>query len=185
MLTWQRPRAQDRCGTSPRELVLLQLRSVALFSGCDDGELALVAAMSGERRYDTGETLVSAGSMVRDVPIVLDGYAGAEIQGEPTVVLGPGAVIGGPEALDGALHQWTVVAQTSMVVRVVSAPDFAALLARVPALAIAMVRQLGGRTRTVLDELVCARQGSVSRSVGWVAGTDVRPSSRAARQARS
>ncbi len=165
--------------------MLLQLRSVGLFSGCDDRALALVAAMSGQRRYRTGDVLVAAGTMVRDVPIVLDGYAGAEIQGEPTVVLGPGAVIGGAEALDGALHQWTVVAQTPMVARVVSAADFATLLVSVPPLAISMIRQLGGRTRTVLDELVCARQGSVTRSVGWVSGHGVRPSSRAAHPARS
>ena len=167
------------------ELVLLRLRSVSLFAGCDDRELALVVSMSGERTYETGDTLVAAGAMVRDVPILLDGYAGAEIQGEPTVVLGPGAVVGGPEALDGALHQWTVVAQTSIVARVVSASDFATLLASVPPLAISMIRQLGGRTRTVLDELVCARQGSVTRRVGWVSGHGVRLSSRAARSARS
>ncbi len=167
------------------ELMLLQLRSVGLFSGCDDAALALVAAMSGERRYRTGDTLVAAGTRVREVPIVLDGYAGAEIEGVPTVVLGPGAVIGGPEALDGALHPWTVVAQTAMVARVVSAPDFATLLASAPPLAISMIRQLGGRTRTVLDELVCARQGSVTPGVGLVPGHGVRPSSRAARPARS
>jgi CRP-like cAMP-binding protein len=96
------------------------------------------------------------------------------------VVLGPGAVIGGPEALDGGLHPLTVVAQTPMVVRVVSAPDFADLIARVPPLAIGLIRQLGGRTRTVLDELACARQGSVAPVVGSCSGTGMRSSSRAA-----
>ena len=85
-------------------------------------------------------------------------------------MLGPGAVIGGPESLDGGLHPLTVVAQTPMVVRVVSAPDFADLIARVPPLAIGLIRQLGGRTRTVLDELACARQGSVAPVAGSCSG---------------
>ena len=166
------------------ELTLLQLRSVALFSGCDDAQLGEVAAASGERRYDVGEVLARAGAVVRDVPIVLDGYAGAEIDAQPAVVLGPGAVIGGPEALDGGLHPLTVVAQTPMVVRVVSAPDFADLIARVPPLAIGLIRQLGGRTRTVLDELACARQGSVAPVVGSCSGPGARSSSRVAHPPR-
>src|SRR4051812_35644278 len=132
------------------ELTLLQLRSVPLFGGCDDTQLADVAAVSGERRFEVGETVARAGTVVRDVPIVLDGYANAEIDAQPAVVLGPGAVIGGPESLDGGLHPLTVVAQTPMVVRVVSASDFAALIARVPPLAIGLIRQLGGRARTRL-----------------------------------
>lgn len=146
------------------QLVLLQLRSVGLFAGCDDRQLATVAAMSGERRYKVGDVIARAGALVHEVPIVLDGYAGAEVDGSPAVVLGPGAVIGGPEALDGALHPMTVTAQTPVVLRAVAAPDFVHLIAGVPPLAIALIRQLGGRTRTVLDELVCARQGFVSPS---------------------
>lgn len=141
--------------------------------------------MTGERRFGVGDCLVHGGAMVRDVPIVLDGYAGAEIAGQPVVVLGPGAVIDGPEALDGALHPMTVVAQTPMVTRVVSAPDFVNLLTRVPPLAVSMIRQLGGRTRTVLDELVCARQGSVAPGVGLVSDDTAWTSSRSTRRVRT
>ena len=144
-----------------------------------------MAAMTGERRFAVGERIVCAGSMVRDVPIVLDGYAGAEVAGLPVVVLGPGAVISGPEALDGALHPMTVVAQTPVVTRVISAPDFVELLASVPPLAVAMIRQLGGRTRTVVDELVCARQGSVTLNAGSVSDIATRASSRSARRVRT
>jgi CRP-like cAMP-binding protein len=166
------------------ELTLLQLRSVALFAGCDDGQLGQVAAVSGERRFGVGEILVRSGAVARDVPIVLDGYAGAEFDAKPALVLGPGAVIGGPESLDGGLHPLTVVAQTPMVVRVVSAPDFADLIARVPPLAIGLIRQLGGRTRTVLDELACARQGSVAPVVGSCSGPGARSSSKVAHPPR-
>jgi CRP-like cAMP-binding protein len=159
------------------ELALLQLRSVALFAGCDDEQLAVVAAVSCERRYDVGAVLVRTGAVVRDVPIILDGYAGAEIDSEPALVLGPGAVIGGAESIDGGLHPFTVVAQTPMVVRFVSAPDFVDLIARVPPFAIGVIRQLGGRTRTVLDELACARQGSVTPAGGSWSGARARPSS--------
>jgi len=176
-------------GARPRrnlaaELTLLQLRSVPLFGGCDESQLADVAAVSGERRFEVGDTIARAGTVVRDVPIVLDGYAGAEIDARPAVVLGPGAVIGGPESLDGGLHPLTVVAQTPMVVRVVSAPDFVDLIARVPPLAIGLIRQLGGRTRTVLDELACARQGSVAPVAGSCSGPGARSSSKVAHPSR-
>ena len=36
------------------ELTLLQLRSVALFAACNDGQLAEVAGVSCERRYAIG-----------------------------------------------------------------------------------------------------------------------------------
>ena len=176
-------------GARPRrnlaaELTLLQLRSVPLFGGCDDAQLADVAAVSGERRFAVGDTIARAGTVVRDVPIVLDGYASAEIDARPAVVLGPGAVIGGPESIDGGLHPLTVVAQTPMVVRVVSAPDFVDLIARVPPLAIGLIRQLGGRTRTVLDELACARQGPVAPVAGSCSGPGARSSSKVAHPSR-
>ena len=80
-------------GARPRrnlaaELTLLQLRSVPLFGGCDESQLADVAAVSGERRFEVGDTIAQAGTVVRDVPIVLDGYAGAEIDARPAVQRG-------------------------------------------------------------------------------------------------
>ena len=62
----------------------------------------------------------------------------------------------------------TVIAQTPMVLRVISAVDFSEIVATAPGFATALIRQLGGRTRTVLDELVCARQGSVTPRVDHV-----------------
>ncbi len=131
-----------------------------------------------------GQGIVAAGTVAAEVTIVLDGYAGAEAGGHSAFVVGPGAVLGGPEALDGALHPMTVVAQTPMVVRVMSATAFHVLIESVPKLAIALIRQLGGRTRTVLNELVCARQGSVTSIPGAPPSASQRVSSRPARSAR-
>ena len=159
------------------DLTFLQLRSVSLFAACNDAELREFSDRSAERRVAVGAVVVSAGTLAASVPIVLDGYAGAEVQGLPAIVLGPGAVISGPEALDGALHPMTVIAQTPMVLRVISAADFSEIVATVPPLAMAMIRQLGGRTRTVLDELVCARQGSVTPRSGSCSSEGNRSSS--------
>lgn len=165
------------------ELTERQLRSVGLFGGCTSADLAKVARSSIERRVAVGEVIVSAGTVAAEVTILLDGYAGAEVEGESALVLGPGAVIGGPEALDGALHPMTVVAQTPMVVRVMSASVFQVLIESVPKLAIALIRQLGGRTRTVLNELACARQGSVTSIPGSPPSGSPRVSSRPVRSA--
>jgi CRP-like cAMP-binding protein len=159
------------------ELTFLQLRSVSLFAGCDNAELREFSDRSAEIRLAAGEVLVRAGTVAAEVPILLDGYAEAAVDGRPTIVLGPGAVIGGPEALDGALQPMTVTAQTPIVVRVISAANFSEIVASVPPLAMAMIRQLGGRTRTVLDELVCARQGFVSPNGGSPSSAGARLSS--------
>lgn len=150
------------------ELTLRQLRSVSLFGGCTDAQLRDFSDRSIELRLAVGGVVVRASELADQVPIVLDGYAGAEAHGLPVIVLGPGAVIGGPEALDGALHPMTVIAQTPMVLRVISATDFSQIVATAPGFATALIRQLGGRTRTVLDELVCARQGFVTPRVGLI-----------------
>ncbi len=170
-------RGARSCRDISDELTLLALRSVSLFAGCADGELLAFSQRSTEVRFAAGEVLVRAGTVAAEVPIILDGYAEAAVDGRPTIVLGPGAVIGGPEALDGALQPMTVTAQTPIMVRVISAANFSEIVASVPPLAMAMIRQLGGRTRTVLDELVCARQGFVSPTGGSPSSADARPSS--------
>ena len=59
------------------ELVLLQLGTVPLFGRCTERQLADVVSVSGERRFAVGDTVARAGTVVRDVPIVLEGYGGA------------------------------------------------------------------------------------------------------------
>ena len=148
------------------ELTERQLRSVALFARCSSAELARIATRSVEHRVVVGDCIVRDGALADSVTIVLEGYAGAEVQGQTAIVLGPGAVIGGAESLDGALQPMRVTAHTPMVVRVMTATDFSEIIATVPTLAIALIRQLGGRTRTVLDELGSARQGSAASWCG-------------------
>lgn len=159
------------------ELTLRRLRSVVPFEHLSHRHLVQVAAASYEQRVARGATIAEAGTPAGEVLVVLDGYAGVEVEGVPAVVLGPGAVIGGPESLDGSASSLTVVAQTPLVLRVFPASDFADLIAGIPQLAMAMIRQLGGRTRTVLDELVCARQGSVTPRTGSGSSSGVRWSS--------
>ena len=178
-------RGARSCRNISDELTLLALRSVSLFVGCSDSELRAFSQRSTEVRLAAGEVLVRAGAVAAEVPIILDGYAEAAVDGRPMIVLGPGAVIGGPEALDGALQPMTVTAQTPVVARVISAAHFSEIVASVPPLAMAMIRQLGGRTRTVLDELVCARQGFVSPIGGSPSSADARLSSGVARIVRN
>ena len=166
------------------ELTQRQLRSIPLFTAFSSADLDWIATRSTEQRVAVGDLVVRGGTVANEVLIVLDGYGGAEVDGQAAVVLGPGAVIGGAEALDGALQPMTVIAQTPMVLRLFSASDFRDLVGRVPAFAIALIRQLGGRTRTVLDELVCARQGSVTSHAGSPTSASAWRSKRPARPPR-
>lgn len=167
------------------ELTQRRLRSVPVFSDLPARTLARIAAASHERRVPSDTTLATEGAHVAEVVVVLDGYAGAEHGGVPAIVLGPGAVLGAPEAIDGLGSATTIVSQTPMVLRCFPASDFMELVAGIPPLALAVIRQLGGRTRTVLDELVCARQGSVTPNVGAGSSSGVRRSSSVARPARN
>ncbi len=171
------PRSARTVGDLADELTRRQLRSVVLFGDCSESELNRIAAGSVERRAAVGETIVRAGALADPVTIVLDGYAGAAVHDHTAIVLGPGAVIGGSEALDHSLQPMTVTAHTPMVVRVMTAKDFSEIVATVPSLAMALIRQLGGRTRTVLDELACARQGSVTPWGGSTTRAGKSPSS--------
>ena len=137
-----------------------------MFADSSPAEISDFASRSTEVRAPAGAVLAVEDELVSEVILVLDGYAGAEAKRIPVLALGPGAVIGGPEALVGSLHSFSVVAQTPVVLRVLSATDFAQIVAAAPSFATALIQQLGGRTRTVLNELVCARQGSVPPSGG-------------------
>ncbi|MBK5288254.1 MAG: cyclic nucleotide-binding domain-containing protein [Acidimicrobiia bacterium] len=172
------PRRARSVDTICDELTRRRLRSVALFGDLSERHLFQVAAASNERRLAMATTVVTAGMPVAEVSVVLDGYAGAERDDIPAIVLGPGAVIGAPESLDGLRSPLTIVAQTPLVLRVFAASDFAELIVGTPPLAIGLIRQLGGRTRTLLDELVCARQGSVTPMFGSDSSTGMRWSSR-------
>ncbi len=144
------------------ELGRSQLRSVRLFGRCDDQTLDRILPVSPERRYAAGDTIVRAGQPAREVPVLLDGYAGAEVEGFPALVLGPGAALGAAESIEGGSFPLTVVAQTPVVARLVPASILLQLVTTSPSSALDLIRQLGGQTRTVLDELACARQGSVT-----------------------
>lgn len=167
------------------ELTQRRLRSVPVFGELPVRILARIAGASYERRVPADTTLATEGVPVAEVVVVLDGYAGAEHGGVPAIVLGPGAVLGAPEAMDGLGSAVTIVSQTPMVLRCFPASDFVELVAGIPPLALALIRQLGGRTRTVLDELVCARQGSVTPNVGAGSGSAARRSSSVAPPARN
>ena len=169
----RRARSTEKLGD---ELALRQLGSVPVFADSSTAEISDFAARSTEVRASAGAVLAVEDELVSEVILVLDGYAGAEAKRIPVLALGPGAVIGGPEALVGSLHPFSVIAQTPVVLRVVSAIDFAQIVAAAPSFATALIQQLGGRTRTVLNELVCARQGSVSPRAGAMHDLAARPS---------
>ena len=169
----RRARSTEKLGD---ELALRQLGSVPVFADSSTAEISDFAARSTEVRAPAGAVLAVEDELVSEVILVLDGYAGAEAKRIPVLALGPGAVIGGPEALVGSLHSFSVVAQTPVVLRVLSATDFAQIVAAAPSFATALIQQLGGRTRTVLNELVCARQGSVSPRAGAMHDLAARPS---------
>src|SRR5690242_6552344 len=57
------------------------MRRVALFDGLSDKELSAVAGAAKERRYDTGDTIVSEGESGVGFFVIADGTARVEAHG--------------------------------------------------------------------------------------------------------
>jgi hypothetical protein len=74
-------------------------------------------------RLPPGRALVRAGEVARELIVILSGEAMTEGPGDRLVVLGPGAEIGGREALRHERHATTVVAATPLDVVVVTGPS--------------------------------------------------------------
>jgi CRP/FNR family transcriptional regulator, cyclic AMP receptor protein len=94
------------------------------------------------RRFARGETVIPAGSRDRSLLIVADGSLETAGAGGPAV-LQTGAVLGELAFFDGKPHDAPVRALTDVDVLVLSQESFEVLAAREPALARAVLMDLG------------------------------------------
>jgi len=112
-----RPRRRRR---GPDIAPLLQIPSLA---HADPRQLVRMVPHTSSLRLPPGRALVKAGETARELIVILSGEAITEGPGDRLVVLGPGAEIGGREALRHERHAATVVATTPLDVVVVDGPS--------------------------------------------------------------
>ena len=124
------------------------MRRVTLFEGLSDKELAAVAGAAKERRYDTGDAIVSEGESGVGFFVIADGSARVESHGARLATLASGASFGEVALLDESGRRTaTVVAESPMRVYGITAWQFTPLLEQHPALAVKIAKSLAKRLR--------------------------------------
>jgi CRP/FNR family transcriptional regulator, cyclic AMP receptor protein len=97
--------------TDPTE----SLRQVPLFSGLDRKELAELAKLVKEKRYDPGASIVQTGAGGHGLYIIKEGRVSVVRDGQRVASFGPGQFFGEISVLDGGPRTADVKADTETV----------------------------------------------------------------------
>jgi CRP-like cAMP-binding protein len=136
--------------------VIAELRKVPLFSACSDTELELIARATTAVRMPAGEVVAAEGAPGHEFMVMVEGQARVVAQGRCLAELGPGEFFGEIALLDGGVRTASVVAETDILVDVISHRDFDGLVARAPGLDRKLLVGLARRLRQADLELVGA-----------------------------
>jgi CRP/FNR family transcriptional regulator, cyclic AMP receptor protein len=124
------------------------MRRVTLFEGLSPKELQSVAGAAKERRYDTGDAIVSEGETGVGFFVIADGSARVESHGARRATLGPGSSFGEVALLDEAgRRSASVIAESPMRVYGITAWQFTPLLEQNPAIAIKIAKGMARMLR--------------------------------------
>ena len=123
------------------------LRTVPLFAGCTNAELAQIASLVDEVEVPAGRTLISEGSSGHECFVVADGIATASLRGERIATYDAGAIFGEMALLDNEPRSATVVSDTPMRLLVLDRRRFASLLSNNRSVARKVLRVLVERLR--------------------------------------
>lgn len=126
------------------------LRSVWLFSACDDDELARIAALSRPREIDAGTEVTRQGDEGLEFFVIVEGAAEAAVDGDVVGTIGAGGFFGEMALIDGGERVATVVATSSMKVLVLDRHDFNEMLSiAMPEITPKLLAVMGARLRAI------------------------------------
>lgn len=137
------------------------LRNLALFSGCDDEQLRLIAFNAEHRHYRDGQHLFRQGDAARSAFVILAGTVtlarqeAAAARGEDRY--GPGTVLGETAVLAAGIRPASARADGPVECLEVSRAMFLRLMEEYPDVARALHARLSARTAALLDELGAMR----------------------------
>ena len=104
------------------------LKTVPLFAGLDERELAQIAESMHERRFAAGDTVTQEGAGGAGFFVVGEGRAEVTVEGEPRGTVGPGDYFGEIALLTGSDRTATIVAGTDMLCYGMTPWDFRPLV---------------------------------------------------------
>jgi CRP/FNR family cyclic AMP-dependent transcriptional regulator len=130
--------------TQPDSTATAELLSrIEFFRGCTPREIADIASLVIERRFDAGDTLCRQGDAEQDAFALIDGEASVVVDGEEVGRARPGDVIGELSMLSTGRRTATVTAVTSVGVLVIDPREIDSVLAADPSSS----QRLGRRPR--------------------------------------
>jgi CRP-like cAMP-binding protein len=125
------------------------LSDVPLFSGLSKRHLNKIAEVAKGRRFPRYSTIVRAGERGDTFFVILDGTVLVKPPGKRAVRLAAGDSFGEMALLDDAPRSAAVEAQDEVFVMLLGRSAFSRMLAREPKIAIALLRTLAQRLRTL------------------------------------
>ena len=111
------------------------IAAIPIFSTCNKKELRAVSRLLSALRVSAGEVLTTQGDHGREFMIIESGTAVVRRNNRKVGTLGPGDFFGELAMLAAVARTATVVAETDMVIDVLSTREFASLLKDNPAIA--------------------------------------------------
>jgi CRP/FNR family transcriptional regulator, cyclic AMP receptor protein len=128
------------------------LGACRLFSGVDPKDLAAVAGRAVEVEFPADRVIARQGEIGTGFFLVVDGSVRVVRDGEEVAVLGPGEFFGELSVLDGLPRIAQVVAIEPTRCLALPTWEFEQALLEIPTLALAILRGLAGRLRSVTEQ---------------------------------
>lgn len=123
------------------------LSSIWLFSTATSRELRLVEKALDEVTARSGTVLIEEGATGDEFFIIAEGTASVRRGPRRVALLGPGDYFGELALLDRGRRSATIVADTDMVLLIMSRREFYGLLEHVPSLSRKLLSAMAGRLR--------------------------------------
>ncbi len=127
------------------------LKELPLFAGMSKRHLRRLAGIAQEVRFPPQSAIVREGSSGQTFYVILDGAVSVISPGWKPIRLQAGDFFGEMSLLDGKERSATIEADTEVLTLAIARPDFMKMLESEPPMAVAILRELATRLRT-LDE---------------------------------
>jgi CRP-like cAMP-binding protein len=125
------------------------LRRVPLFGDCGKRDLGRIGRLVDEVTMPAGRVLMEQGRSGDEFFVIVEGRVRVERDGRPLATLGPGDFLGEISLIDHRPRNATATCETECRLLVLGHREFHTLLADEPRIAVAVMRSLAQRLRSL------------------------------------
>lgn len=128
------------------------VRGVSLFAGADEALIESISRIATEVEFPAGRTIARQGEPGNGMFVVVRGRVRVVRDGQPVATLGPGEWFGELAVLDRGARVASVIADEPTVCLAIAAWDAEQLFLEQPELAVALLRALATRMRSLTED---------------------------------